>query len=371
MIGKNIENIYYTDPTEDGWRLIMKRYRPVTQTTAVHPVVLCHGFAANKYSCDFGDEGTSEWQKYSLAAYLSQGCTQNIGFDVWVPELRGRNGSQTFSPEKNPEKYSFCLDEYVDQDIPRIITKIFQVYEQEGHNISQVLWVGKSMGGMLAYAFGIIGNGNKLFRGVVTIGSPVRFRHSPDFLRIISRLSPRKVVGPIDILAKINWDNFIVQQLKESMADKKHIEKKILDTYFKYGFTDALSLKVVNHFGICARRNTFCRYPKYPWMWDLFHKSNRLKSYVKPFCYSEHLNEFTVPLLVIAGGGDKLGNPLDVAYAFHHVGSVDKQYVLFSKDKDYSSYDYGHLDLNLGKKASEEIYPKIYTWLLDHTKIRN
>ena len=129
MITGDKKSVYYTEETLDGWKLIIKRYRSKTSEKAKYPVILCHGLAANKNCCDYGEEETDEWNKYSLAAYLSKGGNNNdISFDVWVPELRGRNGSQTFNPLTHTGKYKWSLDEYVDYDIPAIINTVLSRY---------------------------------------------------------------------------------------------------------------------------------------------------------------------------------------------------------------------------------------------------
>jgi len=123
------KRVYYAK-TSDGWKLAIKRYQPIGRKSK-YPVVLCHGFAANSYSVDFGLEDTDEWHQYSLAAYLSKGGNGKLKFDVWVPEFRGRNESQTFDPDTCPEKYNWCLDDYVDKDIPAIISCIKREYRKE------------------------------------------------------------------------------------------------------------------------------------------------------------------------------------------------------------------------------------------------
>jgi len=53
-----------------------------------------------------------------------------------------------------------------------------------------------------------------------------------------------------------------------------------------------------------------------------------------------------------------------------HVGSRNKSVILFAENavdengKIFSSHDYGHLDLNIGIKVKDEVYPKIYEWLV-------
>jgi len=163
------------------------------------------------------------------------------------------------------------------------------------------------------------------------------------------------------------------------IAQKASIEKRILDVYVKQGFADTISSKVINHFALCVRRNSFSTYPRRPWLYDILDFLGLLKNHpllkhrFAPHSYTEHLHRFTTPVLVIAGKGDNLAHYQDVQYGFDHVGSKDKTLVVFAKNgKDakgrvFSSFNYGHLDLNLGKKAKEEVYPVIHQWLQHHT----
>ncbi|MHC1625079.1 MAG: alpha/beta hydrolase [Methermicoccaceae archaeon] len=203
MIGKD-KNVYYVR-TSDGWKLAIKRYNPGRRDRARYPVVLCHGFAANRLSVDFGEEGDSEWDQYSLAGYLFNGGDRgDVRFDVWVPELRGRNGSMTFDPTVSPGKYNWCLDEYVDYDVPAIIRRVQRQYQKEEGKKVKVFWVGKSMGGMLAYAYGEKDGErrerSRHLKGVVTIASPVKFEHSKPVMSHVAEILLNIVVSdPVNL----------------------------------------------------------------------------------------------------------------------------------------------------------------------------
>ena len=57
----------------------------------------------------------------------------------------------------------------------------------------------------------------------------------------------------------------------------------------------------------------------------------------------------------------------DIQYINYHVSSSDVKFIEFSREVGYCN-DYGHLDLNLGFHAQEEVYPEIYNWLKLHSK---
>jgi pimeloyl-ACP methyl ester carboxylesterase len=352
--------------TSDGWELRVFHYPPRGKHAVRFPVILCHGLAANKNSCDFGEPGTKEWEQYSLAAFLSQQRSEGGPvFDVWVPELRG-GGKPTFDPQVNPERYRWCVDDYIDKDVPAIINCVQQWYNKRNYEVPPVFWVGKSMGGMIAYAYGQTKQGQKNLKGVVTIGSPVIFGKNSLFLEFITRLTPRNVSIPIHIMDLIEKSSEITSRFKRMGANLDNIDPEVLQTYMHIGFSSVLSSKVLSQFSVFFKHMTFCRYPRFPWMYDTLGRVPGFKKLFNPYSYTENLQRFMTPLLVIAGGDDKMAPKTDMLYVKKHVGSSDVSYLEFSKEAGYRT-DYGHLDLNLGLHAIEDVYPKIYEWLHAHS----
>ena len=119
--------------TDDGWTLALKRYRRAGNTGLLGPVVLCHGFSTNGFFWDL-DEA------HSLARYLA-----DRDFDVWVVSLRGAGASTKpgFSAIKgiittrladlpatisrstlDPKKFYWTVDDYIDHDVPAIISYV-------------------------------------------------------------------------------------------------------------------------------------------------------------------------------------------------------------------------------------------------------
>jgi pimeloyl-ACP methyl ester carboxylesterase len=366
MRKKNIRREIEYAKTSDGYNLKIFHYPPENKDYFHIPIILCHGLASNKNSCDFGEPGTKEWEKYSLAAFLSQKKLNGDSiFDVWVPELRGSEQTN-IGPQKNPKKYHWCVDDYIDKDIPAIIKCVKQWYQEKKYEDTPVFWVGKSMGGMIAYAYGQTKEGQNNLKGVITIGSPIIFRRSSLFLEFITRITPRNLSIPLRIREIIDKSNEIASHLMTLGVNNKNIEPEILKTYMQIGFNDIISSKVLSQFSMFIKHNTFCRYPQYPWMYDLFRFTPVLKKIFSPYSYTENMHRFITPLLVISGGQDKVAPKTDIIYIKDIVGSKDFTYLEFSKKVGYL-FDYGHLDLNLGVNAHEEVYPKIYEWL----KVRN
>ncbi|HVP99963.1 MAG TPA: alpha/beta fold hydrolase [Candidatus Thermoplasmatota archaeon] len=355
--------------TLDGWDLKLFHYLPRKDQISNYPVVLCHGLLANKNSCDFGEMGTPEWRQYSLAAFLLEE-TQDGGpvFDVWVPELRGC-GCPTLDPGKHPERYRWDLDDFVDYDVPAIIGRVQQWYTERKRPAPPVFWVGKSMGGMIAYAYGETPAGQRNLKGVVTLGSPVVFGKSNVLLEFLTRVSPRRVSLPLRIREIVARSAEVSNHFKGLGINPSNIDPEVFRMYLKVGLCETYSSKVLSQFSIFIKHSNFCRYPRYPWMYDLFGRIPGIKHLVAPYSYKDHLREFVTPLLAIAGGHDKLGPTQDVRYAVEHVGSSDVTYLEFSKEAGYRD-DYGHLDLNLGLHAREDVYPAVQAWLRKRSDVQ-
>ena len=365
---KDLCEIHYTTPTDDGWKLRLLYYPANTKKKAKTPVVLCHGLAANKNSCDFGEVQTDEWKQYSLAAYLSQGFDiDTISHDVWVIELRGRGNNPTFNPREHPKKYIWCFDEYVEKDVPTILTYIQSYYVKIRKNKEKVLWVGKSMGGMIIYAYGQKPESHRTIKGVVTIGSPAIFEYKNPLLELITRIAPRNIAFPVNISEIIQRFPEIDKSFKAFGADPENIKPEIFERYLKIGMNNLISSKIFNHFSVFFRHNTFCKYPRYPWLYDLFGYTKLLIPFFITYDYKKNLHLFTHPLLAIAGEADKAAPPNDVRETVNRVKSKDKTFHHFSKRNGYKA-NYGHLDLNLGIHAKSEVYPFVHKWLLAHDK---
>ena len=365
-IGK--KDIYCTNPTSDDIQLKIKRYKPTRGDIAKFPVILCHGVLANKHSLDFGDNKKAGlrnlWKNYSLAAYLYQGGDNNdIKFDVWVPELRGRRSFRDFNcnyPD-TPEKYDWCIDDYIEKDIKAIISCVQREY---GFPVP-VFWVGMSMGGMLGYAYGETEWGFKNLKGVVTIGSPVAFEHSHGFLfEIIIRILPPRGISFMFNLKEI-LEKFpaLRKYIIEKGTNPDNVDEKIIDKYIELGLDNYLSSKILSQFAMFFRHNNFCRYPRCPWVYDVLDKIPLLRRCIGPHSYKDNLHKFKSPLLAIAGGADKEAPPDEVKYAVGHVGSKDVTYCEFSEGSPFTNINYGHLDFHLGHRVRKEVYPVIYGWL--------
>ena len=367
--------IYSTSFENDKFELKIIRYKPVKNnktTICKYPVVLCHGLLANKHSLDFDEKDSSDWENYSLAAYLSNPHGERpVSFDVWVPELRGirsLNKNSINNIDNNISNFNWSFDDYVDKDMPSIIRYIQEIYEEEGNNTGNrptpVFWIGMSMGGMLAYAYGETNEGYENLKGVITIGSPVAFEYNHKwYTNLLKLLVPTRIGLPIN--PKVLLENIpgAIEIMKKNGGNPENINESLYEKYVKLGLDNYLSSKILSHFSIFFSYKDFCRYPKNPTLFYLTKNIPLIKDYMGPESYKKNLFKFKSPLLAISGGKDYQAPPEEVKYAIDNVGSSDATYMEFSKDSEYTDIDYGHLDFHLGKKVKDEFYPQIYKWL--------
>ncbi len=340
-------------PTTDGWELALTRYKPFNFDKNKSPILLCHGLACNRYSFDFNE-------KYSLARYLAE-----KGFDTWVLELRGHGKSRRKGIRK---KFNWNFDTYAIHDAPDAVKYIKNKYMEKGVE-TKILWVGHSMGGMIAYAYGSTPEGKENLKGVVTIASPVilngllknlKEENLQWLIDLVKLRCPHRINQPFltPFYLGMKWSKELIEKF---IVNKNNIDEHVLNDFLKKG-VEIISCKVLYQFAFMMEMGDFCYFPKYPRLCKLFR--NTVFSFL--FCprsYIKSLRKFSSPLLVIAGGGDRLATKEDVFIVKNFV-KTDVTLKQFSEENP--SADYGHIDLLLGLNANEEIYPAIYDWLEKH-----
>lgn len=316
--------------TPDGWELPLGRYLPRGERVAREPVILCHGMGANRFNLDLNE-------RYSLARYLAQ-----RGFETWVVELRGCGITRR---PANGRQYAHCFDDEVAQDVPALIGMVKEVSGSE-----RVLWVGHSKGGMVMYAWCGLAPRTDI-AGVVAIGSPMRVAPliHPALLGTLTRfeniplLEAVYLSSPVRALAPLGSTGILRLRY---MAMSENMEPEIT------GFAMA------NLIGNVSRK-TLRQFSRW-------RTTGRFTNWDGTVDYGEGLATSPVPFLLIAGGADILVPAVSVEAARDAMitarGLDRVEYVLASKTSGWSC-DYGHGDLVLGRKAPEEIFPRVETWL--------
>jgi pimeloyl-ACP methyl ester carboxylesterase len=183
------EKSEYPVETDDGWRLMVTRYKPLRQAFEqplfMQPILLVHGFTQNRHCWSAG-----EFVKNLLY----------FGIDVHILELRGHGRSsihlqrtlhkQEGRPLPADIDYDWDVDSYFLSDLPAAVAAVKKHTGQ-----AKIFYCGHSMGGMLGYGYA---GQNDDFQGIITIGSPSQLGKGFLPIRLIAeldRLTPGLLAG--------------------------------------------------------------------------------------------------------------------------------------------------------------------------------
>jgi pimeloyl-ACP methyl ester carboxylesterase len=324
--------------TGDGWRLALHRYRP-RSATAGPPVILCGGYACNRYLLDYDEN-------YSLARFLAR-----TGFDAWVLEPRGC-GLAHPEPEGSPAE-SWNFDDLVNFDAPAAIEHVASSTGRE------VVWLGHSLGGMLLYAYlGRCADRDPLVAAGVTIAAPVVFPaiRSP----LIRQVGPWLLSLPISDMVRQRWIVALLWGLLDGSwgligspsalrlgVNPDNIDREMIGRAMRTIIGDVPRAKL-----------------KQLAQWAL---DGAFASADGQIDYRAGLAKVNVPLLVTAGSADVLAPPSAVRRALDHLPSGRGSYLEFGRASGHSA-DYGHIDLILGRDAPLEVFPPLVGWIAEQVR---
>ncbi len=163
--------------TEDGWHLVLTRYRPRPQSFPQQlwgvPLLFVHGYTQNRRAWNAG-----QFVKNMLY----------FGADVFLLELRGHGKSSVEAQHRRARKakkappedvdYTWDLDSYLLYDLPAAAEAVKRL---SGHE--KFFFCGHSLGGILGYAYGTMFDD---LMGLITIGSPSDFARMPVWMRTLA-----------------------------------------------------------------------------------------------------------------------------------------------------------------------------------------
>ncbi len=317
--------------TRDGWDIALYRYPAPPGSERHFPVLLCHGLGSNRNNLDYPG-------RLSLARYLNA-----QGFDAWVIELRGAGASRRAGPLRR-KTFDYTFDDYIGHDIPAALKHIARTVGFRG-----VHWIGHSMGGMLAYPL-LKSTDPDVLRSATTIGSPAMVLASDPvmdrmlkfawLLKIVPMLPQgtlAKLVAPLAGLARplghrIVWTT-------------ANIAPKTLRVMARHGVDD-LASPLIFQYGV-------------------WYKEKDFHNYYETFSYQEDLHRITAPVFFLAGAGDGLTPTRDIRFIYERISSPKKKFLEVGVESGFSS-EYGHVDLVLGERAPEEIFPLVLDWLAEN-----
>lgn len=342
--------VVYKTRTEDGWDIVLKRFKGANVSTKKAPVILCHGF-------NYNDEFWHLDKKLSLVYYLF-----TRGYDVWLLSLRGSGDStksglaelrslSKLNLLKMPEtlaraalslnKLNWNIDDHINKDIP---VAMALVKKETGHEA--VNWIGHSLGGMIMYAY--LGGGGEGINSFISIASPMIIPQPPNDLLTMIRDQPAALYLSLVI------NSAVASQFKAAGVDlmkspfdllfynTANMEKDIIIKMYRQAVED-IAPGVIDQLRVMIANGEFL-------------------SADKKINYSANLSGINVPILCLGGLDDNMAHVMSIHYAYEKVSSSDKSMRIFCLANGYSA-NYGHNDLLLGKKAPDEVYPYILKWL--------
>lgn len=301
--------------TADGWQSQVRHY-----PGAGEPVLLVHGLGANHYNFDYRPE-------VSLAHYLQQ-----RGYDVWVPELRGDPGATP--PSRRARKLT-TFDDHALLDIPAVIDAV-----RAETGADDLLWVGHSMGGMLAFA--ALRERPEHIRAAVAICSPATFEHQ---LRAYGLLkAARWTLGgnariPARALAAVSAPLGRFNPMYARLANRKNLDWPVANGMARHALNDLTRPMARQAFTWIQSRELV----------DL-----QGEAWVVPD---------DTPVFALGGSVDKVVAEADARHAC--AVFPDCRYQLLGVEGGMS-VEYGHIDPVVGVTAEIEVYPLIGAFLDEH-----
>lgn len=278
------------------------------------PVVLVHGFAQNRYTWHLSERSLVNW----LAAR---------GWDVYNLELRGHGRSR---PDHTMQGERFA--DYV-EDVRRVAQALPQ----------RAFFVGHSLGGAACYAAATEAE----MAGVVGLGALFHYGQANWALNALgaASLAAEGLLVGQGLTVRTRALGALIARLY-AVSDiagyafpisgwwPGSVEPALLEERLVRGF-DWTSLRVwleMSRWAVTGR-------------WD----------------YEEAWTRVQHPLLVLAGDEDHLMPPADARLAYDRSTAPDRTLIVFNH-YDHEVH-WGHLDLVLGRKAIDHVWPTLDTWM--------
>jgi pimeloyl-ACP methyl ester carboxylesterase len=300
----------------DGWSLALARRRPRGPPREL-PVLLLHGLAVNRLFMDFGD------RTHSLSAHLAA-----AGFDCFALDLRGHGDSR----RDGGRGWSF--DDYVRLDLPAALDAV-----RAATGAPRALLAGHSQGALLALA------GAGLYpdrvAALVAMAGPTHVSLKRE-LRLLARAAVRfrrfvrlgaRMVAP--------FAGLLHRGPAQASINTRNVERPVLRRVMANAIEN-VSAGVALQFRLWIRQECF-------------------RSLDGAVDYRANLSRSRQPALFVAAPADGLAQP-EVVRAGYEAWGGPREWLLASRADGFSA-DYGHGDLLFGRRAPEEIYPRLSEWL--------
>lgn len=306
--------------TADGVALYVERIRPISGRV-VAPVLLLHGLSANRYAFLLPER--------SLAVYLAR-----RGFDVFVADLRGVGHSA------HPG-WHWDFHDHLELDVPALVH-----HAAASSGSGAVHAVGHSMGGILLMGYGMI-EPRAPVASTLAIASSLDYRVGDSIFKTMYRLRPVLERTPI----------FPVGTLHRGIAPL--VERIPIPNVRMHVHPSNIEAKVVRN--IYTRVMTNVPVSLLRSLATTFEPEG-LRSRDGRIRFVERASRYPWPLLLFAGSADRQAPPLSVEHTAHLFAQQTVGPVYFGRAHGHAD-DYGHYDIVLGRRAPEEVWPRIVDWL--------
>jgi pimeloyl-ACP methyl ester carboxylesterase len=317
--------------TEDGWEVALIHYPPVGEKSGP-PVLLCHGISANARNMDLDET-------HSLARWLA-----DRGRETFAISLRGGGDSDMPDP-KAGRPFLYSIDTFARQDIPAALAKIRAITFAP-----RVDYVGHSMGGLVGYIY--LARGGDGFNSFTALGSPVRFTWGRDVESVLKwaakllkdRIDFLDTHLLVDMLTPLHGEVHTVAD--DILYNPENVPKPLWKKFVATGVS-TISGGVLQQFALWLERDAM-----------LSAEGDR--------DYLAALRGVTVPAFVVAGKADRFAPAPSVKLGFEALGG-EKQFFIAGEENGFL-HDYGHMDMVVGDRAGQELWPRIFAFLQAHAR---
>lgn len=334
--------------TPDNWKLALHRYKPEVVAVEKEPLILVHGYASNRYNFDIAKDR-------SLPLYL-----QEKGYDVWILELRGSGESSTAGIMGiGDREHNWNFDTHVEVDAPTAVE--FVRYETRREQLS---WIGHSMGGMVGYAYLGLRPGDRSIRSFVALSAPATFELKSQALSFLLQFKGLAELGarmralrPVAQVSanSIGWLDNNFAEWKGFVAPQTAIESLLWNN-------ETIDARTMSMFAYNAVSNTSPELIMQTLGWI---ESGNFRSADGLVDYYENIERIQTSTLVMTGKLDTLCPPVAARKVYEKLGTTDKGLRIIGKENGYTG-DYGHVDLVVGSRSREDVFPIVFAWLESH-----
>ncbi len=296
------------------------------------PVLVVHGISSNHYCWDLDAER-------SVGHYLA-----DHGFDAWLLDMRGHGDAREAPGGKHLQR-GWTADDYGLGDIP---TAVAWIQQQTGHE--KIGYVGHSLGGMVGAIYASQ-RGDDALWAMVVVGSPAEFTDPDPVLALtrhtfgISGATMPFILTPQLARVANAFNDSLPIDVEAYLFNAGNMEQEAARRMMRTVVSPLWPGEMLQFAGMIEDGQ--------------FQSGDRARDYV------EAMGSITVPVLAIAGRADRVAPPDRVRGYYEAVGSEHKRFVVAGLENGFGA-DYGHLDLPIGDRAPQEIYPLIEAWLREH-----